>query len=351
GLTLLEVFLYGGKSSAVRMLMAAFAFVRPTLGRRQWRQLWAARAAKTLSCLAPPRPRLTLSRPVVCLLVVTLCCGGLEEYVWPTAPTVDLCPRPREALDFVQSQLIPPRLTAAEALHQWCMVLQPSDMQTPSMTDVLDETLRAGLTRSPWVPRPVQEPHRRTPGGHRPWPVAQAQWSGHVMAVLAELGLQVWSYLMHGHNGACHELFAAARPLRDIHMRARWSTDAALQCYAEGRQVQEHLRGLPRALPLSAEQVFSGSGRMAAAWRLRFHSQHAAFELDIRHDADSDLLLRRIRQLVRGWVRSRLIVAIWIATPCQSMSRARNRPNGPPPLRTALFPLGLPGLSPGDQLK
>ncbi|CAK0827570.1 unnamed protein product, partial [Prorocentrum cordatum] len=361
GLTLLEEFLDGGKSSAVRMLMAAFAFVRPTLGRRQWRQLWAARAAKTWSCLAPPRPRLTLSRLVVCLLVVTLCCGGLEEYAWPTAPTVDLYPRPREALDFVPSQLIPPRLTAAEALRQWCMVLQPSDMQTPSMIDVLDETLRAGLTRSPRVPRPEQEPHHRTPGGHRLLPVAQAQWSGHVMTVLAGLGLQVWSYLMHGHNGGCHELFAAARPLRDIHMLSRWSTDAALQCYAEGRQVQEHLRGLPRALPLSAEQalrgsgvfleVFSGSGRMAAAWRLRFHSQHAAFELDIRHDADSDLLLRRIRQQVRGWVRSRLIVAIWIATPCQSMSRARNRPNGPPPLRTALFPLGLPGLSPGDQLK
>ncbi|CAK0864825.1 unnamed protein product, partial [Prorocentrum cordatum] len=327
GLTLLEEFLDGGKGSAEWMLMAALAFVRPTLGQPQGRQLRAARAAKTWSCLAPPRPRLTLSRPVVCLLVVTLCCGGLEEYAWPTAPTVDLCPRPREALDFVQSQLIPPWLTAAEALHQWCMVLQPSDMQTPSMTDVLDETLRAGLARSPRVPRPEQEPHHQAPGGHRPLPVAQAQWSGHVKAVLAGLGLQVWSYLMHGHNGASHELFAAARPLRDIHMRARWSTDAAPQCYAEGRQVQEHLRGPPRALPLSAEQ------------------------LDIRHDADSDLLLRRIRQQVRGWVRSRLIVAIWIATPCQSMSRARNRPNGPPPLRTALFPLGLPGLSPGDQLK
>ncbi|CAK0822697.1 unnamed protein product, partial [Prorocentrum cordatum] len=328
GLTLLEEFLDGGKSSAVWMLMAAFAFVRSTLGPRQWRQLWAARAAKTWSCLAPPRPRLTLSRPVVCLIVVTLCCRGLEEYAWPTAPTLDLHPRPREALDFVQSQLIPPRLTAAVGLHQWCMVLQLSDMQTPSLTDMLDETLRAGFTRSPRAPRPEQEPHHRTPGGHRPFPVAQAQWSGHVKAVFAGLGLQVWSNLMHGHNGASHELFAAARPLRDIRMRARWSTDAALQCYAEGRQVQEQLRGLPRALPLRAEQVFSGSGRMAAAWRLRFHSQHAAFELDIRHDADSDLLLRRIRQQVRGWVRSRLIVAIWIATPCQSMSRARNRPNG-----------------------
>eukprot|EP00959_Pyramimonas_sp_CCMP1952_P449258 9406815-Pyramimonas_sp.AAC.1 len=98
--------------------MAAFAFVRSTLGPRQWRQLWAARAAKTWSCLAPPRPRLTLSRPVVCLIVETLCCRGLGEYAWPTAPTLDLYPRPREALDFVQSQLIPPRLTPAAALHQ-----------------------------------------------------------------------------------------------------------------------------------------------------------------------------------------------------------------------------------------
>eukprot|EP00959_Pyramimonas_sp_CCMP1952_P211326 4422826-Pyramimonas_sp.AAC.1 len=33
------------------------------------------------------------------------------------------------------------------------------------------------------------------------------------------------------------------------------------------------------------------------------------------------------------------------------MSRARNRPNGPPPLRTRQYPLGLPSLSPNDQLK
>ena len=98
-------------------------------------------------------------------------------------------------------------------------------------------------------------------------------------------------------------------------------------------------------------EVFCGSGRMLAAWRLRFKSQREAFELDFRHDAQSDLLLRRVRQLVRGWVRGRLIVATWIATPCHSLSRARNRPNGPPPLRTRQYPLGLPGLSPNDQIK
>lgn len=98
-------------------------------------------------------------------------------------------------------------------------------------------------------------------------------------------------------------------------------------------------------------EVFSGSGRMSSAWRMLFKAQHAAFELDISHSPECDLLLRRVRQLVRGWVRSRLILAIWIATPCHSLSRARNRPNGPPPLRTRQYPLGLPGLSPNDQLK
>jgi len=98
-------------------------------------------------------------------------------------------------------------------------------------------------------------------------------------------------------------------------------------------------------------EVFSGSGRMSSAWRLLFKTQYAAFELDINHDACSDMLLRRVRRLVRGWVRGRLIIGIWIATPCNSMSRARNRPNGPPPLRTRQYPLGLPALSPNDQLK
>ncbi|CAK0903427.1 unnamed protein product, partial [Prorocentrum cordatum] len=362
-----EEFLDGGESSDAWKLMAALAFVRSDLGPRQGRLPRAARAAKGWSRLAPPRSRLPLPWPVVCLIVETLCRRGLVVYARLTALTFGLYLRPRETLDLAQSQLIPPGFTTATAMHHWCVVLHLFERQTPSKTGVFDESLLVDSTCFPWMPGLVQELHRRTPAGHRLFPVTYAQWNYHFKAVVVELGLQVLGNLtLHQlrHGGASHELYAAARPLRDIQKRGRWATDAALRRYAKGGRVQEQLHRLPRALQLRAEQafrgrskagvfleVFSGSGRMSAAWRLRFRSQHAAFELDIRHDADGDLLLRRIRQRVRGWVRSRLIVAIWIATPCHSMSRARNRPNGPPPLRTRLFPLGLPGLSPGDQLK
>ena len=98
-------------------------------------------------------------------------------------------------------------------------------------------------------------------------------------------------------------------------------------------------------------EVFSGSGRLALAWRRVGQGRLGAFELDIMHDPGLDLLQRRVQQRVRGWVRSGLVAALWLGTPCQSMTLARNRPNGPPPLRNSSYPEGLPGLSPCDALK
>eukprot|EP00973_Karenia_brevis_P062803 8732582-Karenia_brevis.AAC.1 len=57
-----------------------------------------------------------------------------------------------------------------------------------------------------------------------------------------------------------------------------------------------------------------------------------------------DLTRRKMQQLVRTAVRSNLIWAVHIATPCASFSRARDRRPGPPPLRSNEHPYGLPNL-------
>ena len=101
-----------------------------------------------------------------------------------------------------------------------------------------------------------------------------------------------------------------------------------------------------------ALEIFSGSGHFSAAWRGNARAQDVAiFEWDLLHDERADLTQRGVQQKVRGWICQGWIVATWIATPCSSWSRARDRPNGPPRLRSDSFVNGLPELSAADQYK
>ena len=99
-------------------------------------------------------------------------------------------------------------------------------------------------------------------------------------------------------------------------------------------------------------ELFSGSGRWAAAWRSTTSARRFdCFELDIRWHLKNDLLSPSVQRRIRGWIRSGLICAVWMGTPCNSFSRARDRPGGPPPLRSDDHPHGLPNLAPHDQEK
>eukprot|EP00959_Pyramimonas_sp_CCMP1952_P172896 3612963-Pyramimonas_sp.AAC.1 len=43
-------------------------------------------------------------------------------------------------------------------------------------------------------------------------------------------------------------------------------------------------------------------------------------------------------KLTQGWIRSEIVVAVFLGTPCSSFSLARNRPKGPPTPRTSEHP-------------
>jgi hypothetical protein len=74
-------------------------------------------------------------------------------------------------------------------------------------------------------------------------------------------------------------------------------------------------------------------------------------EIDIRWNDELDLTRRHFQQIVRGWLLAGQVTAVWLGTPCSSFSRARDRPGGPPPLRSNAFVLGLPSLSEKDAQK
>ena len=125
--------------------------------------------------------------------------------------------------------------------------------------------------------------------------------------------------------------------------------DARRGLFSRGRPKsywRDPLRHLPSHVakhnrPVALE-LFSGSGRWSVAWRMTPATR--VFELDIRRHLKNDWISNSVQRRIRGWIRSGLIAAVWMGTPCNSFSRARDRPGGPPPLRSDDHPNGLPML-------
>lgn len=96
-------------------------------------------------------------------------------------------------------------------------------------------------------------------------------------------------------------------------------------------------------------EIFSGSGRLAKA--VTRSNQWYSLLWDISLGEAYDLRSRNNRWKITGWLRSGMIRAGHLGTPCHSFSRARDRRPGPPPLRSDEQVMGLPNLRPGDQQK
>ena len=76
-------------------------------------------------------------------------------------------------------------------------------------------------------------------------------------------------------------------------------------------------------------ELFAGTGRFSAA----MSSHRPVLLWDILMGEAYDLTQRSRQLLVLGWIRSGAVAAVWMGTPCNSFSRARNQPGGPPALR------------------
>ena len=101
-------------------------------------------------------------------------------------------------------------------------------------------------------------------------------------------------------------------------------------------------------LPVFIE-IFSGSGRLGK--KIAALCGWPVLLWDISFGNEYDLTVPSNQQLLLGWARSGLLCGAHLGTPCNSFSRARDQPGGPPPLRSDHQPLGLPGLRPADALK
>eukprot|EP00438_Fugacium_kawagutii_P014095 Skav231798 [mRNA] locus=scaffold734:131220:155475:+ [translate_table: standard] len=96
-------------------------------------------------------------------------------------------------------------------------------------------------------------------------------------------------------------------------------------------------------------EIFSGCGRLGHS--VREHCNWPVLLWDVTYGLAYDLTVRVNRQKIIHWITSGKVKAGHLGTPCNSFSRARDRPGGPPPLRSDKQPLGLSPLRPADAAK
>ena len=95
-----------------------------------------------------------------------------------------------------------------------------------------------------------------------------------------------------------------------------------------------------------AVEVFSGAGAWAKAMRA---AGFIVIEIDVKYK--HDLTKKKNCRFLSNFLRSGLVDIVHLGTPCHSFTRARERGNGPGPLRSSSCPLGLPDLSALDKQK
>ena len=95
-------------------------------------------------------------------------------------------------------------------------------------------------------------------------------------------------------------------------------------------------------------ELYAGSGHWSrAVASLGYY----VLLVDLKFGGGHDLDNAKLMDFFLGLVQGRKIWFLLAGFPCQSFSKARNRPDGPPPLRNDAFVLGLPGLRPHDTRK
>ena len=76
-------------------------------------------------------------------------------------------------------------------------------------------------------------------------------------------------------------------------------------------------------------ELFCGSGHFARA----MEEHRPVLRWDILMGPDYDLTKHAVQILFFGWLRAGWVCAVWMGTPCNSFSMARNQHGGRPALR------------------
>ncbi|CAK0804061.1 unnamed protein product, partial [Prorocentrum cordatum] len=350
----------GGSLSAGEKLLASVQWAEPRLGR-----LGGGRMPVCRQCLrgwrraAPAGGRLPLPYDVVALLACWMICQGLRPHALAILMMMEMYLRPGEPFLLRGRDVVAGSLSGAREWTPTSVLLHPFEMRTPSKSQEFDQAIVLDLDRQAALADALVQLGLERGGGplldltpsalRRALDEAAAAWR------LGPLGpLDAYRFR---HAGASVDFATGARRLGEIQRRGRWRSARSLRRYEHGGRLADLLRRLPPDAqradavfgPLRAPTVavflelFAGSGHLSDAME---RGNVPTLRWDILYGPAYDLRNPRSARLIRGWIRAGLVCGLHAGFPCETFSRARDRPNGPPRLRSQEHVWGLPSLHP-----
>ena len=286
--------------------------------------------------------------------------------------------RPGEMQKLRVQDFFPPILGASKGLNKWSVILHPLELDQASKTQEFDETLTFDLNDFVFIAEAI---HRWMKLGRRPkdekifhchdCSPSRSHGRSFPSSSSGETGeLLVWrnwgAAILIGEDigGASHDFQTKARSLVEIQRRGRWKSFKSFRWYggksgsdvtrptlanpesSRGkRKAHKNNNALPALSPTKVLvvavflEIFSGSGRLGK--EVAQVTGWPTLLWDLELGEQYDLLVFSNRLKIRQWIKAGWIRGFHLGTPCESFTRARDIPPGPPPLRSDQQPLGL----------
>eukprot|EP00438_Fugacium_kawagutii_P003851 Skav230672 [mRNA] locus=scaffold2185:329965:335309:- [translate_table: standard] len=241
--------------------------------------------------LCPPRARLPIPYEAVCLLSLQAYKERKMEVCLALQLMFLLYLRPGEVFAIRVQDVVQLIQRAGKAYKNFCVLLHPSERGVPSKTKQWDEMIKCEELRK---------------------------------------GIQVGSVdgqSKQGHPKQSHQSKKGNR---------QYLVEQALK------------PGVSLRVSIFLE-IFCGCGRLGKAVQRK--CGWPVLLWDISFGPQYDLLQPANQKKILNWIMSGQVRGGHLGTPCHSFSRARDRPGGPPRLRSDQHPMGLTGLRDCDQRK
>ena len=330
--------------------------------------------------MCTPRSRMPLPYEVVCLVAVKAIEANKPEIALALLLTFFLYLRPTEFETLRTQDIVRPVKGGKEVYRHWSILLHPMEEGVPSKTLQWDESLTLDLEHmkqlGPAMGRVLGL--QRRPKNQLSFTTSSQEVTEFMKHMWPQNGLQpigephMYRLRRGGHLRVSKQAPLPSRSPTSRKMEGFEEPEKLRKRRATGTNVRQPQRGhtatvhrggaKPRSAPAQPAlkpqcslklpvflEIFSGSGRLGRA--VGRVVGIAVLLWDINFGPEYDLTNPSIQQRVMEWIRIGYVVAGHLGTPCGSFSRARDRPGGPPRLRSDDCPLGLEGLKPHDAQK
>lgn len=381
-----EAYFRGKSHDTAEKLLAALQFnceevrlKRPTSVPR------ALRAAAGFKRLAPGHSRAPL--PWLALLAVAgaAYAEGMQQMGLALIVQFVGYLRPSELLNLSRMSVIacePNRVGASVSL-----LLAPWGLGQTGKTGEFDESVLLRRPELPAMTHALRAMARREPRSASMFRLSYREYTQHFHRLAQMTGVSVLDPHPYSirHGGASHDFLVRRIGLSENKRQGRWRSDSSVRRYEKASLIAHELERLSQATRKYGERIeanldamiggswtaprpvarmafllkrrmrrmlrgtnarqvflelFSGSGGVRRALAERGH--YGAIVVDIQQGFD--VTHSRVKNLIRGWIRSQVVRGLWLGVPCTTWSNERR-----PALRSSVAPWGFSGLSEDQQ--